>query len=165
MNQPAKRVLYSPELEETAQRLRSAGHRLVLTNGCFDLLHVGHLSSLEEARSLGDVLFVGVNADSTVSLLKGADRPIMPAVERAEILAALRCVDYVTIFEELTPQELIRRIRPHVHVKGAEYGPTGTKALPEAELVRQLGGEVRFVKMVPPHSSTRLAERLVRCQK
>lgn len=148
------------DVREVADRLHLAGKRIVLTNGCFDLVHVGHLRSLESARSLGDVLIVGLNADTTVSQLKGPRRPIVPEMERAEILAALRCVDYVTIFHEPTPIELIRKIRPHIHVKGSEYGPRGSKSLPEAELVRQLGGEVHFVEMVQAHSTTHLVERL-----
>lgn len=134
--------------------------RIVFTNGCFDLLHVGHVRLLQQARDLGDLLIVGLNSDCSVRALKGADRPLMPELERAELLAALGCVDLVVIFPELTPMDLIRQLRPHVHVKGAEYGPDGCKPLPEAEIVQAYGGEVRLLPMTPALSTTRLIQRL-----
>ena len=104
-----------------AERLRGAGRRVVLANGCFDLLHVGHVRYLEEARRLGDVLFVGVNSDAAVARLKGRGRPLMPATERMEILAALRPVDHVVVFDDETADGLIRAIKPDVHAKGTDY--------------------------------------------
>ena len=104
-----------------AERLRARGRRVVLANGCFDLLHVGHVRYLDEARRLGDVLFVGINSDAAVTRLKGAGRPLMPATERAEILGALRAVDHVVVFDDDTADALIRAIQPHVHAKGTDY--------------------------------------------
>ena len=104
-----------------AERLRAAGRRIVLANGCFDLLHVGHVRYLEDARRLGDVLFVGVNSDAAVARLKGEGRPVMPAIERMEILASLRPVDHVVVFDDDTADGLIRAIKPDVHAKGTDY--------------------------------------------
>lgn len=109
------------EAAALAERLRAAGRRIVLANGCFDLLHVGHVRYLEEARRLGDVLFVGVNSDAAVARLKGEGRPLMPAIERMEILAALRPVDHVVMFDDDTADGLIRAIKPDVHAKGTDY--------------------------------------------
>jgi D-glycero-beta-D-manno-heptose 1-phosphate adenylyltransferase len=109
------------EAAALAERLRAAGRRIVLANGCFDLLHVGHVRYLEEARRLGDVLFVGVNSDAAVARLKGEGRPLMPAIERMEILAALRPVDHVVEFDDDTADGLIRAIKPDVHAKGTDY--------------------------------------------
>jgi rfaE bifunctional protein nucleotidyltransferase chain/domain len=109
------------EAAALAERLRAAGRRIVLANGCFDLLHVGHVRYLEEARRLGDVLFVGINSDAAVARLKGAGRPLMPAIERMEILAALRPVDHVVVFDDDTADGLIRAIKPDVHAKGTDY--------------------------------------------
>src|SRR6267142_1132057 len=101
-----------PEAAALAERLRAAGRRIVLANGCFDLLHVGHIRYLEEARRLGDVLFVGLNSDAAVARLKGRGRPLMPAEERAEMLGALRAVDHVVVFDEDTADDLIRALKP-----------------------------------------------------
>jgi len=109
------------EAAALAERLRAAGRRIVLANGCFDLLHVGHVRYLEEARRLGDVLFVGVNSDAAVARLKGPGRPLLPATERMEILAALRSVDHVVVFDDETADGLLRAIKPDVHAKGTDY--------------------------------------------
>jgi rfaE bifunctional protein nucleotidyltransferase chain/domain len=130
--------------------LRAQGKRIVLANGCFDLLHVGHVRYLESARALGDVLFVGVNADAAVARLKGAGRPLMPAHERAEILAALRAVDHVVVFEDETADRLIARLRPHVHAKGTDYSPD---TVPEAASVQAAGGEVAIAGDPKDHST------------
>jgi rfaE bifunctional protein nucleotidyltransferase chain/domain len=128
-------------------KARSAGKVVVFTNGCFDLLHVGHIRCLQQARAKGDLLVVGVNTDASVRKLKGPDRPINPESDRAERLAALQCVDYVTLFPEDTPIELITAIRPDIHVKGGDYAP---EDLPEAEAVRAVGGQVEII----PFSAT-----------
>ncbi len=141
-----------------AARLRDEGRRVVFTNGVFDILHVGHVRYLQAARALGDVLLVGVNADASVRRLKGPARPINGEDERAEVLAALRCVDAVCIFAEDTPEELLRAVRPHVHAKGGDYARPD--ALPETPLVRALGGEVVILPLVPGRSTTRLVEQL-----
>ncbi|HEY7066958.1 MAG TPA: D-glycero-beta-D-manno-heptose 1-phosphate adenylyltransferase [Chloroflexota bacterium] len=145
-----------PALVERAAALRARGGRLVLTNGCFDLLHVGHVRYLQAARRLGDWLVVGVNADASVRLLKGPTRPLVPAAERAEVLAALACVDAVVLFDTPTAEPLVAALRPEVYVKGADY----TEAtLPEARLVRANGGTVALLPTVPGASTTALIAR------
>ena len=133
-----------------ADSWRGQGKRVVLANGCFDLLHVGHVRYLRAARGLGDVLFVGINSDAAVARLKGKGRPVMPAAERAEILMALREVDHVVVFDEDTADRLIASLRPDVHAKGTDYGP-GT--VPEEATVRAVGGRVAFVGDPKNHST------------
>ena len=124
------------EAAALAERLRASGRRIVLANGCFDLLHVGHVRYLEDARRLGDVLFVGVNSDAAVARLKGAGRPLMPAVERVEVLSALRAVDHVVVFDDDTADGLIRALKPHVHAKGTDYTED---SVPERATARAAG--------------------------
>jgi rfaE bifunctional protein nucleotidyltransferase chain/domain len=143
-------------LERVLDRERTRGRRIVLTNGCFDILHIGHLRYLEEARSRGDLLVVGVNSDESVRRLKGDGRPIVPEHERAALLDGLAVVDLVTIFSELTPRRLIRTVRPDVYVKGGDYA---WSALPERDLVESLGGTVEVLTHVPQRSTTALIER------
>ena len=145
------------ELTGLGRRLRAEGRRIVFTNGCFDVLHVGHLRYLRAARRLGDVLIVGVNTDASVANLKGPGRPLVPDRERAELLAALRCVDYVTLFTEATPEGAIEALRPDVHVKGGDYT---VDQLPEAEIVRRFGGQVVILPLTEGRSTTRLVERI-----
>ena len=124
------------EAADLAERLRAAGRRIVLANGCFDLIHVGHVRYLEEARRLGDVLFVGINSDAAVARLKGDGRPLMPAAERLEILAALRFVDHVVVFNDDTADGLLRAIKPDVHAKGTDYTED---SVPERATARAVG--------------------------
>jgi D-glycero-beta-D-manno-heptose 1-phosphate adenylyltransferase len=138
------------EAAAVADGLRRAGKRIVLANGVFDLLHVGHVRYLEAARTLGDVLFVGVNGDAAVARLKGAGRPLMPAVERAELLAALRAVDHVVIFEEDSADALLSAVRPHVHAKGTDYTHA---SVPEAATARAIGTEVAIVGDPKDHAT------------
>lgn len=140
-----------------ADALHAAGKRIVFTNGVFDILHVGHVRYLQAARALGDALLVGVNADESVRRLKGPARPINPENERAEVIAALGCVDGVCVFREDRPDALITAVRPHVHAKGGDY--ENADALPETPLVRSLGGEVVLLPLVPGRSTTRLIEQ------
>jgi D-glycero-beta-D-manno-heptose 1-phosphate adenylyltransferase len=139
---------------------RAAGRTVVWTNGCFDLLHVGHVRGLQEARGLGDVLVVGVNSDDSVRRLKGPGRPLVPEAERAEVLAALACVDRVLVFGEDTPCAVLGRLRPEVHCKGEDYGPPSGRPIPEAEIVRSYGGRVAFLKFTPGASASDLMRRL-----
>jgi rfaE bifunctional protein nucleotidyltransferase chain/domain len=147
-----------PEAAALAERLRAEHKRIVLANGCFDLLHVGHVRYLRAARALGDVLFVGVNGDAAVTRLKGPGRPLLPVGERVEILRALRDVDHVVVFEEDTADALIRALRPDVHAKGTDYVAA---AVPEAATVRALGGRVAFVGDPKDHSTQALIARIV----
>jgi len=135
---------------------------IVLANGCFDLFHVGHIRYLAGAKMLGDVLIVGINSDVQVRKIKGANRPFMPENERAEIISALRFVDYVTIFDEPTVEELIRAIRPDFHAKGTDYTPD---TVPEREIVRECGGQTAIVGDPKNHSSTEMIERVSSKQK
>jgi len=139
--------------------LKRQGKRVVFTNGCFDLLHPGHTRYLAEARKLGDALVVAVNSDASVRALKGAGRPVQPEAERAEILAALRDVDYVTIFDDLTPRDLIRRMLPQVLVKGADWGPTEIVGREEVEAA---GGRVVSIPVVRGFSTTALIGQAAR---
>ncbi len=133
------------------------GRRVVFTNGCFDLVHPGHVRCLEEAQGLGDVLVVGVNSDASVKQLKGADRPLVPEQERAEILAALAAVDYVVIFDAPTPRELIARLLPDVLAKGGDWGPDEIVGREEVEAA---GGRVVSLRLAPGYSTTSLLERV-----
>jgi D-glycero-beta-D-manno-heptose 1-phosphate adenylyltransferase len=140
-----------------AARLRAQGKRVVLANGCFDLLHVGHIRYLGAARALGDVLFVGINGDAAVTRLKGAGRPLMPAAERVEMLAALRAVDHVVVFDEDTADRLVALLRPDVHAKGTDYTEG---SVPEAASVRAVGGRVAIVGDPKAHATRDLIARI-----
>jgi D-beta-D-heptose 7-phosphate kinase/D-beta-D-heptose 1-phosphate adenosyltransferase len=140
-------------------RARRSGERVVFTNGCFDLLHVGHLRSLEAARRLGDRLVVGVNGDASVARLKGPGRPVVPARQRAEVLAGLACVDWVVVFAEATPLELIQRLRPDVLAKGGDWAPN---AIVGREQVLGWGGRVVRLRQVVGVRTTRILTRALR---
>jgi D-beta-D-heptose 7-phosphate kinase/D-beta-D-heptose 1-phosphate adenosyltransferase len=145
------RVLAQEELLQLTGRERRGPRRVVFTNGCFDLLHPGHIQTLEAARSLGDILVVGVNSDRSVRALKGAGRPIVPESERAEILAALEAVDFVVIFDSETPREVIARLLPDVLVKGADWGADEIVGRAEVEAA---GGRVVSMPLQPGYSTS-----------
>lgn len=140
---------------------RAAGQRLVTTNGCFDLVHVGHVEFLTAARAQGDLLVVGINGDAAVRRLKGAGRPLVGERERAELLAALRPVDHVVVFGDLLPNDLLARLRPDVHCKAGDYT---VDTLPETAVVRAGGGEVRILPLAAGYSTSRLVERILAAQ-
>lgn len=151
------------DVAREVQRRQQTGERGIFTNGCFDLLHLGHVRYLQEARALGDFLVVGLNSDEGVRLLKGPGRPLMPESERAEILAALTCIDYVTVFSEPTASPLLEQVRPAIYVKGGDYALAGdapevpdSSRLPEASVVQAYGGTVRLIPYLPHHSTTEL---------
>jgi rfaE bifunctional protein nucleotidyltransferase chain/domain len=139
--------------------LQTEGKTIVFTNGHFDLLHVGHVDYLQRARELGDVLIVGLNSDASTRALKGEKRPIVPQGERARMLAALACVDYVVIFEEMTANSLVEALKPDLYIKGGDWGEGRTP--PEAEIVARYGGQVRILPYLPDHSTTGLIEVIV----
>jgi D-beta-D-heptose 7-phosphate kinase/D-beta-D-heptose 1-phosphate adenosyltransferase len=145
------------DAEAFAKKARDAGRRVVFTNGVFDLLHPGHVRYLRQARALGDLLIVGVNSDRSVRQNKGPDRPITPEAERAEILAALACVDAVTIFDEDTPYEIIRALQPDVLVKGADWAHD---AIVGRDIVEARGGTVVRIPVEHGHSTTDVVERI-----
>ena len=157
LGRPAAQVLDAATLVERVAAERDAGRRIVLTNGCFDVLHRGHTAALAAAAELGDVLVVAVNSDDSIRRLKGPDRPINVAADRAAVLAALSDVDYVTIFDTDTPIPLLELLRPDVYTKGGDYSP---EMLAEAHVVRAYGGEVQIVSYVPEQSTTRIVDRI-----
>ena len=150
------KILSRPALRRAVARWRRAGERVILTHGCFDVLHVGHIRYLAAAKALGGRLVVAVNADSTVRKLKGKGRPHIPAGERAEILAALAAVDAVVIFPEPDVRALVRELRPDIHAKGTDYT---ARTVPERDVVRACGGEVRIVGDRKRHSSSGMLRR------
>jgi rfaE bifunctional protein nucleotidyltransferase chain/domain len=157
---PAAKVVDWPALRAAREAARAAGKTVAWTNGCFDVLHAGHVQSLEAARRHGDVLVVGLNGDASVRRLKGPDRPVFPAGQRAAVLAALACVDYVVVFDEDTPEAALARLRPDVHCKGADYAPPHGKPVPEAAVVGAYGGRVEFLPLAAGLSTTDALRRL-----
>jgi len=140
-------------LQQILAKLKNRGKKVVFTNGCFDILHIGHIKYLKKAKSFGDILVVGLNSDSSVKKLKGKNRPVFSQNERAEILSSLEFVDFVVIFNEDTPEKLISIIKPDIHVKGGDYKAGG---LPEANIVKSYGGKIKIVKFIPGYSTTNI---------
>ena len=147
------------ELSERSEQLRAAGKKLVATNGCFDLLHVGHVRYLQAARALGDLLAIGLNGDRSVRELKGKGRPVTGERDRAEVLAALQCVDLVTIFPEMRATQFIGASHPAIYVKGGDYSPE-TLNEEERALLNEIGAEIRFIPFEAGYSTSRLLERI-----
>jgi len=152
-----QRILDRENLIRRVAAARESGARIVLANGCFDVLHVGHVRYLAGARQLGDILVVGVNSDEQVAVQKGEGRPVLPAQERAEIVAALESVTYVTIFDEPTVEQLLLAIKPDVHAKGTDYT---TETVPERDVVRSYGGQVAIAGDPKDHSTSEIIARL-----
>jgi rfaE bifunctional protein nucleotidyltransferase chain/domain len=152
-----RHVYSSDQAAELAERIRKRGAKVVFTNGVFDLLHPGHVRYLRDARRLGDALIVGVNSDLSVRAIKGPERPITPAEERAEVLLALACVDAVAIFDEETPDMMIKRIQPDVLVKGADWAPDNIVG---RDTVEARGGRVVRLELAPGHSTTDLIRKV-----
>ena len=150
-------VLKLSEAQVLRQSLLAAGKTLVFTNGHFDLLHIGHLDYLTRARELGDALFVGLNGDASTRRLKGEGRPIVPASQRARLLAGLHAVDAVIVFDEDTADALLRALEPEIYVKGGDYAD---KELPERPTVEAYGGRVELVAYLPGHSTTVLINKI-----
>jgi D-glycero-beta-D-manno-heptose 1-phosphate adenylyltransferase len=152
-----EKLLDIAELAELVEELKNTKRKIMFTNGCFDIIHAGHVRYLQAARQLGDVLIVGLNSDNSVSLLKGPTRPINNQEDRAEVLAALSAVDYVIIFGEQTAEKLIRVIKPDIYVKGGDYVVAN---LPEAELIDKLGGEIVLIPEVQGRSSSNIINKI-----
>lgn len=159
MFRTSAKILSLEALQPLVTDLKQRGRRVVLANGCFDWLHVGHVRYLREARQLGDCLVVAVNADASVRALKGPPRPLMPQQERAEILAALSCVDYVLVFEELNVERVLRTLQPHIHCKGTDYSE---QTVPEREVVLSYGGRIAIAGDPKDHSTRGLLKELMR---
>jgi rfaE bifunctional protein nucleotidyltransferase chain/domain len=151
------KILTEPEIEAVVAADRAAGRSLAFANGCFDVLHVGHIRYLEGAAREADRLVVAVNDDEAVKSLKGAGRPVLPAADRAELVAALRAVDYVVVFRDATVARLLERLKPDVHCKGTDYT---TDSVPERETVRAYGGRIAIVGDAKAHSTTELLGRI-----
>src|SRR5579864_118466 len=151
------KIVSQEELIEVAEREKRGGRGVVFTNGCFDIVHPGHVRCLAEARALGDVLVVAVNSDRSVRGNKGPERPLVPEQDRAEVLAALASVDYVTIFDEPTPRELIARVLPNILVKGADWAVDQVAGREEVEAA---GGRVVSIPLAPGYSTTNLVQRI-----
>jgi len=150
-------VISREELSDRVRRAKDEGLRVVFANGCFDLLHVGHVRYLAGARALGDLLVVGINSDQEVAIQKGKGRPILPAAERAELVASLESVGYVTIFNEPTVTELLLLLKPDIHAKGTDYT---VETVPERDVVRSYGGRVAIVGDPKNHSTSKMLSRL-----
>lgn len=150
-------VLKADELAQYCQAQKADGKVVVTTNGCFDILHVGHVRILQEAKALGDCLVIGLNSDDSVKRLKGASRPINPQDDRAEVLLALGCVDAVYIFDEDTPVDFLKAAKPNIHVKGADYKK---EDLAETPVVESFGGRIELLALVPNKSTTKVVEKI-----
>lgn len=155
------RVVREDELIEQVAAARRAGRRIVFTNGCYDLLHPGHIRTLEQARAFGDALVVAINSDRSVREMKGAGRPLIPEAERAEILAALEAVDWVVVFDDATPRRLIARLVPDILVKGGDWGADEIVGREEVEAA---GGRVERVAVLPGYSTSEIIRRIRRTQ-
>jgi D-glycero-beta-D-manno-heptose 1-phosphate adenylyltransferase len=153
-----KKLLSLELLEPVVAALKASGKTVVFANGCFDLLHVGHVRYLQGARQLGDALVVGLNSDASVRQLKGPQRPLMPENERAEILAALACVDFIVIFQETTVEALLRVLKPDIQCKGTDYTE---ETVPEREVVRSYGGRVEIAGDPKDHSTRDLIQDIL----
>ena len=153
-----KKILEREELKKTLKALKDTGKKIVFTNGCFDLVHLGHVRYLEAARAEGDILVIGVNSDRSVHEIKGPSRPVVPEDERAEVLAALACVDFVTLFDEPDPLETIRALLPDVLVKGSDWAED---AIVGKEVVEEHGGHVVRVPLTEGASTTRIIEKIL----
>jgi D-glycero-beta-D-manno-heptose 1-phosphate adenylyltransferase len=152
-------ILTEPELAEALERERATGRTIAFANGCFDVLHVGHIRYLQDAARVADILVVGVNGDSSVRELKGEGRPVMPQDERAELIDAIRGVTYVTIFDEKSPSRLLQSLKPDFQCKGTDYT---ADSVPEGEIVRAYGGKVVIVGDPKDHSTTEILAKMRR---
>jgi rfaE bifunctional protein nucleotidyltransferase chain/domain len=159
MTEPSAKVITLAEAKVLSQGMRAAGKRVVVANGAFDMLHVGHVRYLAAARALGDVLFVAVNTDLSVRTSKGALRPVVPEGERSELLSHLDCVDWIVMFDEATVADVLRALKPNVHVKGTDYT---VATVPEREVVAEWGGETVICGDAKEHATTDLVGEILK---
>lgn len=145
------------DIGEIIKALKAKGKKVVATNGCFDILHVGHVRYLQKSKSFGDILVVGLNSDISVKILKGQTRPINPQEDRAEVLCALACVDYVVMFDEKSPVDLLDLIKPDIYTKGGDYT---LETLPEADVILKNNGKVEFIDFVEGKSTTKIIDKM-----
>ena len=144
------------KISEIVTGLKAKGKKIVFTNGCFDILHVGHVRYLKEAKALGDILILGLNSDSSVKSLKGSNRPINNEIDRAEVLSALKAIDYVVIFDEKTAENIVGEVKPDIYAKGGDYS---IDTLPEAKIVAEHGGKTVLLQLVDGKSSTNIINK------
>ena len=149
-------VVLLSEIAAMMKKARTSGQKIIATNGCFDILHVGHLRYLEASKALGDLLVVGINSDSSVKRLKGESRPINPEHDRAELLASLKPVDYVVIFDELDAVNFLKEVKPDVYTKGGDYNPEN---LPEYSTVQEIGAKIEIIDLVEGKSTTAMVSK------
>lgn len=152
-----EKLVKEDEINALIKKLRSENKTIVFTNGCFDILHAGHVRYLKESKSKGDVLIVGLNSDSSIKKIKGESRPINNERDRTEVLSALENVNYIIVFNETTPVKLLDKIKPDIYTKGADYT---IETLPEADTVIKNGGRVEFIKLVEGKSTTKIIDKI-----
>ena len=152
------KIITRCEAIKVSEKAKAAGQKVVFTNGCFDILHAGHVRYLATARDLGDLLIVGLNSDDSVRKLKGSSRPVNRQDDRAEVLAALASVDYVVVFDEVTAETIVAEVKPNIYAKGGDYS---VKSLPEAAIVEAYGGQIALVPEVPGRSSSKIIEKIM----
>lgn len=150
-------VIDRKNIKELCLKLKKENKKIVFTNGCFDILHIGHVRYLKKSAKYGDVLIIGLNSDSSVKKIKGETRPINNELDRAELLSELNFVDYVVIFDEDTPQNLLNEIKPDIYTKGADYT---LETLPEAKVVIENGGKVQFINLIEGKSTTNVIKKI-----
>ena len=148
------------ELLPLIDNLKIQNKKIVFTNGVFDILHIGHLSLLEKAKTFGDILIVGINSDSSVKKIKGPLRPIIPEYERIQMISALHYPDFVIIFHENDPCDIISKIKPDIHVKGGDYNPEDFEKMPEAKIIKEYGGDIKIIKILEGLSTTNIFRSL-----
>ena len=152
-----EKLIEKENLNNIIKKLESENKKIVFTNGCFDILHAGHVRYLKESKKFGDILIVGLNSDVSVKKIKGESRPINPEMDRAEVLAGLEAVNYIVLFDETSPVKLLEEIKPDIYTKGADYT---VETLPEAKTVLSYGGKIEFIKFLEGRSTTKIIDKI-----
>lgn len=152
-----EKLIEKENLDNIIKKLKSENKKIVFTNGCFDILHAGHVRYLKESKKFGDILIVGLNSDVSVKKIKGESRPINPEMDRAEVLAGLEAVSYIVLFDEISPVKLLEEIKPDIYTKGADYT---VETLPEAKTVLSYGGKIEFIKFLEGRSTTKIIDKI-----
>ena len=152
-----EKLIEKENLDNIIKKLKSENKKIVFTNGCFDILHAGHVRYLKESKKFGDILIVGLNSDVSVKKIKGESRPINPEMDRAEVLAGLEAVSYIVLFNETSPVKLLEEIKPDIYTKGADYT---VETLPEAKTVLSYGGKIEFIKFLEGRSTTKIIDKI-----
>lgn len=152
-----EKLIEKENLDNIIKKLKSENKKIVFTNGCFDILHAGHVRYLKESKKFGDILIVGLNSDVSVKKIKGDSRPINPEMDRAEVLAGLEAVSYIVLFDETSPVKLLEEIKPDIYTKGADYT---VETLPEAKTVLSYGGKIEFIKFLEGRSTTKIIDKI-----